>query len=181
MTAMHKDFEDLSAYGLSREKEEALLRTQSECSFIWSRKDGWPVGVTMTYIYRDGKIWMTTSGQHPRVLAVKRDDRCCVVVSSAGAGEITMVAGSRPAMAKGQATTIKGRCSILTDEKTKQWFFHEFAAAVFPDDRARQDGFIRMMDSPRRAIMCVTPEGDHITWDNDKMLVGTGGAVGGES
>ncbi len=65
---MHKDFEDLSDYALSREKEEALLRTQSECTFIWSRKDGWPVGVTMTYIYRDGKIWMTTSGQHPRVL-----------------------------------------------------------------------------------------------------------------
>ena len=178
---MHKDFEDLSDYALSREKEEKLLRTQSECTFIWSRKDGWPVGVTMTYIYRDGKIWMTTSGQHPRVLAVKRDGRCCIVVSSAGAGEIPMVAGSRATMLKGQATTIKGRCTIMTDDQTKQWFFREFSASVFPDDQARQDGFIRMMDSPRRSIMCVTPEGPHITWDNDRMLALTGGAVGGES
>jgi general stress protein 26 len=178
---MRKSFEDLSGYSLSREDEERLLRTQSECTFIWSRKDGWPVGVTMTYIYRDGRIWMTTSGQHPRVLAVKRDERCCVVVSSAGAGEIPMVAGSVPTMRKGKATTIKGRCKVLSDAQTKAWFFREFAAAAFPHDRAKQDGFVKMMDSPRRAIMCIEPEGEHITWDNDKMLTATGGAVGMES
>ncbi len=178
---MRKSFEDLSGYGLSREDEERLLNTQTECTFIWSRKDGWPVGVTMSYIYRGGKIWMTTSGQHPRVLAVRRDDRCCVVVSSAGAGEIPMVAGSKATMEKGKATTIKGRCKVLTDDPTKQWFFREFAAATFPRDRARQEGFIRMMDSPRRAIMCIEPEGEHITWDNDKLLAATGGAVGEEN
>jgi Pyridoxamine 5'-phosphate oxidase len=135
---MQKDFEDLSRHMLDREDEEELLKAQSECTFIWSRKDGWPVGVTMTYIYRDGKFWMTTSGQHPRVLAVKRDDRCCVVVSSAGAGETPNLEGSRPTMLKGKAATIKGRARILTDPGSKAWFFREFAAAVFAGDRERR-------------------------------------------
>ena len=175
---MRKDFEDFSGFALTPDKEEQLLRTQSECTFIWSRKDGWPVGVVMTYIYRDGKIWMTTSAHRARVLAVKRDERCCVVVSSAGAGEIPMIDGSRPTMRKGFTTTIRGRCRILTDPQTKAWFFRSFAQSAFPHDQAKQEGFIAMMDSPRRAVMCITPEGDHITWDNDKMLAATGGAVG---
>ena len=131
---MRKNFEQISDFNLSHEEEEELIGTQDECTLIWGRKDGWPVGLTMTYIYRDGRIWLTTSGQHARVLALKRDPRCCVVISSAGAGEIPMVAGSAPTMRKGKATTIRGRCEILTDTATKSWFFREFAAAVFPDD-----------------------------------------------
>ncbi len=178
---MRKNFEQISDFNLSHDEEEDLISTQDECTLIWGRKDGWSVGLTMTYIYRNGKIWLTTSGQHARVLALKRDPRCCVVISSAGAGEIPMVAGSVPAMHKGKATTFRGRCEILTDTPTKQWFFREFAEAVFPGDRERQQGFITMMDSPRRAIMCVTPEGDHITWHVGKLHAETGGAVGEES
>jgi general stress protein 26 len=178
---MRKDFEDLSDYTLSHEEEEELLRTQDECTVIWGRKDGWPVGVTMTYIYRDGKIWLTTSGQHARVLALKRDDRCCVVVSSAGAGEIPMLAGSVPTMHKGKATTIRGRCRIMTDEPTKRWFFRAFSEAVFPGNRESQEGFAAMMDSPRRAIMCIVPEGRHLTWNVARLHAATGGAVGKEN
>ena len=52
-------YEDVSIFTLSGDREERLLDEQIECTFMWSTKDGDPVGVIMNYLWRDGKFWLT--------------------------------------------------------------------------------------------------------------------------
>jgi hypothetical protein len=151
-----KDYEEVSNFVLSDEDRERLLATQNECVFVWRTSDGWPVGVVMSYVWRDGKVWLTASAQRPRVSAVGRDERVSVAMSSAG---------TKLPVA---TVTIKGRCEIRRDAETKRWFYPALAAVLVPRDSARQAGFVRMLDSPRRVVLCVTPE-QFITFDGRKM------------
>ncbi len=151
-----KDYEEVSDLTLSGDDQEKLLGSQNECVFVWRTSNGWPVGVVMSYVWRDGKLWLTASSQRPRVAAVVRDDRVSVAVSSLGTG-------APPA-----TVTIKGRCEVLRDADTKRWFYPALAAALIPRDQRRQAGFVQMLDSPRRVVMCVTPE-RFITFDGRKM------------
>src|SRR5271167_1336915 len=98
-----RNYEEVAQFTLEAEACERLLAAQTECTFCWRTADGWPVGVIMSYVWRDGQVWMTASSQRPRVGAVKRDDRVSVVVSSAGT------------QLPPQTVTIRGRCTILDD------------------------------------------------------------------
>jgi len=79
-----RNYEDVSEFRLDPRDCEYLLKTQTECSFVWRMGDGWPIGVVMSYVWYDGKLWTTASSQRPRIAAVRRDNRVCVVISSAG-------------------------------------------------------------------------------------------------
>ncbi len=151
-----RNYEEVAQFTLDSEEREELLKTQNECTFIWSMRDGWPIGVIMSYVWRDGKVWMTASSQRPRIPAVRRDNRVSVVVSSAGT------------QLPPRTATIRGRCKLYEDETTKQWFYPELAKALIPGDSVRQGRFITMLDSPRRVVMCVEPE-KFITFDSQKM------------
>jgi len=151
-----ENYEEVSNLTLTDDDREKLLKTQNECVFTWRTADGWPIGIVMSYVWRDGSVWLTASSQRPRIRAVRRDDRVSVAISSAG----TRVA---PA-----TTTIKGRCAILEDAETKRWFYPALAEALIPHDQKQQASFVRMLDSPRRVVMRVTPE-RFITFDGRKM------------
>jgi hypothetical protein len=151
-----ENYEEVSQFNLTSGDQETLLKTQNECVLVWRTADGWPVGVVMSYLWQDRKVWLTASGQRPRVAAVRRDDRVSVVVSSAGTN-------APPA-----TVTIKGRCTIFEDLETKRWFYPALAAVLIPRNEKRQAGFVRMLDSPRRVVMRVTPE-HLITFDGRKM------------
>jgi nitroimidazol reductase NimA-like FMN-containing flavoprotein (pyridoxamine 5'-phosphate oxidase superfamily) len=151
-----ENYEEVSDLTLADEDREALLKAQNECVFNWRTSDGWPIGVVMSYVWRDGKVWLTASSQRPRITAVRRDDRVSVAISSAGTR-------MPPA-----TITIKGRCVILEDVETKRWFYPALAAALLPRSETQQAGFVRMLDSPRRVVMRVTPE-RFITFDGRKM------------
>src|SRR3990170_771298 len=133
------DYEDVSVYPLDPEMQERLLGLQPECSFIWSTRDGWPVGVIMDYVWRDGRVWLTATSQRKRIPAVRRDGRVSVVMSSLG----TELGG-------GKAVTMKGRCILHDDAETRRWFYPALARRLIPEDEERQAGFVRMLDSPRR-------------------------------
>jgi len=151
-----ENYEEVSQLTLTDDDRDALLKNQNECVFVWRTSDGWPIGVVMSYVWRDGRRWLTASGQRPRVSAARRDDRVSVVISSAGMG-------TPPA-----AATIKGRCAILEDVETKRFFYPVLAAALIPGNKRQQAGFVRMLDSPGRVVMRVTPE-RFITFDGRKM------------
>jgi general stress protein 26 len=110
----------------------------------------------MSYVWREGKVWLTASRQRPRVAAVRRDDRVSVAISSAGTR-------MPPA-----TITIRGRCKVLDDNETKRWFYPALAAALIPGNEKQQAGFVQMLESPRRIVMAVTPE-HFITFDGRKM------------
>lgn len=151
-----RNYEEVAQFTLETEACERLLGTQTECTFCWRTADGWPLGIIMSYVWRNGQVWMTASSQRPRVGAVKRDARVSVVVSSAGT------------QLPPQTVTIKGRCRILDDAATKQWFYPALAQVLIPDSAKRQERFVAMLDSPRRVVMAVKPD-KLITFDSEKM------------
>jgi hypothetical protein len=152
-----RDYEDVTKYGLDQGNEAELLARQIECTFIWSNSEGHPLGVIMNYVFRDGRFWLTASSQRARVPAVRRDPRVSVVVTSRGSGITTS-----------KSLTYKGRCVVREDEATKAWFYPALAAAVRPGDAEAAAAFVRHLDSPRRVVLEVVPEG-RIGFDSTRM------------
>ena len=152
-----QDYEDVTKYDLDAADEEKLLLAHNECTFIWANKEGWPVGVIMSYIWRKGAFWLTASSQRARISAVRRDPRVCIVVTSTGSP-----------LPRNKAVTWKGTCVIHDDQATKDWFYPELAEALQGHDPLRRDAFAQFLDSPRRVILEVTPT-QRIGYDGAKM------------
>src|ERR1700730_13263302 len=127
-----RDYEDVTVYQLDETGEAELLATQTGCTFIWRNASGHPVGVIMNFVFRDGRFWLTASGQRARVPAVRRDPRVSIVVSSRGSGIVTS-----------KSLTYKGSCHVREDDETKAWFYPALAAAVRPGDPQAQAAFVR--------------------------------------
>jgi general stress protein 26 len=155
------NYEDVTVYTLDESTELELLEAQNELTFIWSTREGWPVGVIMSYVFRDGRFWCTASSQRKRVAAVRRDPRVCVAVTSKG---------SR--LGANKAITYKGLCTLRDDPETKAWFYPALATAINPDDPDRAQRFAQFLDSPRRVIFEITPE-KRIGYDGAKMRIAT--------
>ncbi len=152
-----ENYEDVTVYGLDADVEEQLLLAHNECTFIWSNKEGWPVGVIMSYVWRDGCFWLTAASQRARIAAVKRDPRVCVVVTSTGSP-----------LPRDKAITWKGTCEVLDDPATKAWFYPALADAIMGAGSPRRDAFAQFLDSPRRVVLKVTPT-QRIGYDGAKM------------
>ncbi len=161
MTDEALDYEDVTVYDLDADMEDKLLSAHNECTFIWSNKEGWPVGVIMSYVWRQGRFWLTASGQRARVSAVRRDPRVCIVVSSTGSP-----------LPRDKAITWKGRATVHQDAETKAWFYPELAAALMGSNATAQANFVSFLDSPRRVIFEVEPT-QRIGYDGAKMFKAT--------
>jgi general stress protein 26 len=158
------DCEQVSVYALDDAEREELLRSHAECTFNWSTRDGWPVGVIMSYLWKDGRFWLTAGAHRHRVEAVRRDPRVSVVVTSTGTK-----------LAAGKSITAKGRCTVHEDAETKAWFYPEFSRHLQPDqERAR--AFAKQLDSPLRIVLEVVPE-KWITYDGVKMFLDAAGRL----
>ncbi len=155
-----ENYEDVTLYDLDADLEEQLLLAHNECTFIWSNREGWPVGVIMSYVWRRGRFWLTASSQRARISAVQRDPRVCIVVTSTGSP-----------LPRNKAITWKGTCTIHDDAETKAWFYPELAAALRPTE-AEQAAFAEFLDSPRRVILEVEPT-QRIGYDGAKMAKAT--------
>ncbi len=155
-----ENYEDVTAYDLDADDEERLLLAHNECTFIWSNREGWPVGVIMSYVWRSGRFWLTASAQRARISAVRRDPRVCIVVTSTGSP-----------LPRNKAITWKGRCTVHDDRATKDWFYPELAAALQPAEGARA-AFVEFLDSPRRVVLEVEPT-QRIGYDGAKMARAT--------
>ena len=60
-----ENHEAVSIYYLDPEDRDALLLEQKECVLNWCTQDEWPMGVIHSYIYRNGKIWITARRPSP--------------------------------------------------------------------------------------------------------------------
>lgn len=152
-----ENYEDVSVYGLDEDVEEQLLLAHNECTFIWGNKEGWPVGVIMSYVWRKGRFWLTASGQRARIAAVRRDPRVCVVVTSTGSP-----------LPRNKAITWKGTCVVHEDRPTLEWFYRELADALYGPSSKQSNAFVAFLDSPRRVVLEVTPT-QRIGYDGAKM------------
>jgi len=164
--ALH-DYEQVSVYGLDADAREELLRTHAECAFNWSTRDGWPVGVIMSYLWKDGRFWLTAGAHRHRIEAVRRDPRVSIVVTSTGTK-----------LGPGKSITVKGRCVVHEDAETKRWFYPEFARHLNVDPKGAE-AFALFLDSPLRIVLEVIPE-KWITYDGTKMFLDSVGKLAAE-
>ena len=67
-----------------------------------------------------------------------------------------------------KSLTYKGQCTVHEDATTKAWFYEALAAAVRPGDPDAQAAFVQHLDSPRRVVFEVVPEG-RIGFDSTRM------------
>lgn len=103
-------------------------------------RDGWPIGVVMSYVWCDGKIWVTASSQRPRIAAVRRDKRVSVAISSAGT---SVSAHGHDSWTMPNPRRRRNQGLVLSRAR----------AGANTDDRKRHANFIKILESPRRVVI----------------------------
>ena len=58
MTTDLDNYEQVSIYRLNPDDQEKLLSIARECVFNWCTRDSWPMGVIMSCLWRDGRVWL---------------------------------------------------------------------------------------------------------------------------
>jgi len=139
---MDLNLENTKDYPLADGDVQTLLTEQHECAMTWSTQDGWPMAMLQLFLWRDGRIWTTTSSHKKRVTALGRRPKSCIVVS----GEGTSLGGDR-------SVAIKTTVTIHRDRATKDWFLPAIAAKVNPDNPQTAHLMTQLLDSPRRVVL----------------------------
>ncbi|MCZ6711155.1 MAG: hypothetical protein O7B25_12405, partial [Gammaproteobacteria bacterium] len=145
------DHEMVSIFPFTDDDIDTLMNTSVECVLMWATKDGWPVGVTHAFVWHEGKIWLTFAVHRHRTVAIKRDNRVSINVSSHGypAG----VSAELP----GGAITFKGTGEFFDDDETKSWFYTALAQKLNPGNADGEKFFYDLLDSPLRTVLSITP------------------------
>lgn len=151
-------YEDVSTFRLSDDRERALLDAQTECCFMWTTKEGDPVGVIMNYVVRDSRFWITCTRRRKRVAAITARPRVALAITSRG----TKIGVS-------QAVTYKGTAIIHDDEETKAWFYPALAARVRPESEDRRQAFVHHLSTEGRVVVEIVPDG-RIGFDAEEMF-----------
>ena len=155
------NYDDVSHYTLEEEDEQALIAAQNECTFMWSTKEGWPVGVVMSYVYDRSNFWLSVSSLRVRVQAVAREPRTSISITSKGSD-----------MEAPLSLTYKGTCEVLSDQETIDWFLPTLAKRLRAGDEQAQKEFVRLNNTPNRRVLRFNPV-KKIGFDSRKMRQAT--------
>ncbi len=134
-----------------------LLEQQSECTFVWQGQQD-AMGTVMSFLWADGCVWLTTNDTRPRVAAVRKHRRTCVVVSSAG----TTLGNSR-------CISLRGSCEVVDSREKKDWFYPAFCRKLFPENPRAAQAMHNMLDRDGQVLLCLRP--DSITAYDGKALM----------
>jgi general stress protein 26 len=151
-------YEDVSMFQLIDDRERALLDAQTECCFMWTTKDGDPVGVIMNYVVQDDRFWVTCTRRRKRVAAVEARPRVAIAITSRGTD-----------IGVSQAVTYKGTAVVHDDADTKSWFYPALAARVRPESADRQAAFVSHLDTDGRVVIEIVPD-VRIGFDAEEMF-----------
>jgi general stress protein 26 len=139
---MDLNLENTKDFPLNEATLAQLLDVQHECTMTWTTQDSWPMAMVQLFLWRDGRIWTTTSAHKKRVHALRARPKSCIVVS----GEGTQIGGDR-------SVAIKTTVTIHDDRATKDWFLSAIAAKMNPGDERAAALMTRLLDSPRRVVL----------------------------
>ena len=159
-------YDDVSRYTLDDHDERALIEAQNECTFMWSTRDGWPVGVIMSYVFKDECFWLSVSSLRVRVQAIQRDPRASISITSKGSSLPT-----------GLSLTYKGMCEVFKDRQTIDWFLPALAKQLRLKGEEAQRVFVELNNTDSRRVVRFTPT-KKIGFDGRKMGQATLDAVG---
>lgn len=161
------DHESVSIYRFNDDEIDQFMTDGRECILNWCTKDEWPVGVVHSYVWAKGKIWITFAAHRHRASAIKRNPQVSVVVSRRPDYE-----AEGP---HGQACC-KGTAEFHDDRETLTWFYRLLSQKSFPDDKAGEDDFYSLLDSPLRTLISVTPV-KWITFNSGKSAAHRAGTL----
>jgi hypothetical protein len=94
------------------------------------------------FLWADDCIWLTTDAVQPRIRAIKRHGRACVVISSAGT-----------ALAEHAAFPFAAPAHLLNDSQTRDWFYPRFCQKLFPRQSCAQVTMRPMLDRDGQIIL----------------------------
>lgn len=152
------NYEDVSMFVLSGDREQTLLDKQTECIFMWTTSKAEPVGVVMNFVYTDDAFWITCTRRRKRVPAIEARPRVALAISSRGTD-----------IGISQAVTYKGNARVLDDVATKAWFYPALAAKVRPGNPEAQEAFAAHLDSAGRVVIRIDPD-TRIGFDSEAMF-----------
>lgn len=150
------DYEDLTGCGLSDELEDRLVHTMRNCVFSWVNSKGEPFSVVMSYLPKDGKLWLTAAERRKRITALRRNPRAAICVWGAGSD-----------FGSGRTVTYKGSCVIHDDRETKDWFYPDFSVYLHGEGDSAEV-FQQFLDSPERVVIEFTPD-YKLSFDSELM------------
>ena len=150
-----RDIEDLRGTHLAPTDQDDLLDAQTECTVAYCSREGWPAAVVMSFLRRDGRFWLTAVGGRDHLESLRLDGRLTLVIDNRGTG----LPGRR-------MLAVQGTVVVHEDRATKDWFFPAFAERMAADDPA---AFVRLLDSPNRAVLEVVPTGRRKSHDSRKI------------
>ena len=135
------DYEDLTTMQLDATALDELVRAGGECIFNWTNAEGYPVGVVVAYVWRDGKFWTTCAARRKRVPALRTRPQSGIVINRNG----------KTASYKGDS--IVHAAGDPGFDELKAWFYPVLSGvATAPDDEYRK-AFNKFLDSPHRVII----------------------------
>ena len=151
-------YADVTSFSLDEGRERTLLNTQTECCFMWSTKEGDPVGVIMNFVAHEGRFWLTCTRRRKRVPAIEARPRVAIAISSRGTD-----------IGVSQTVTYKGNAIVHNDEAVKAWLYASLAARVRPANSDQQAAFVHHLDTPDRVVIEIVPD-VRIGFDAENMF-----------
>jgi hypothetical protein len=135
------DYEDLSEMTLTADEITELIGNRGECVFNWTTKDGFPVGVVVAYVYRDGMFWTTCAERRKRVPALRTRPQSGIVINRGG-----------------KTASYKGNSVVHTNadedwNEVKTWFYKALSQTDTHPDNVGFRNFEKFLDSPHRVII----------------------------
>lgn len=140
------DYEDLTTMQLDADALAELVEAGGECVFNWTNAEGFPVGVVVAYVWRDGRFWTTCAERRKRVPALRARPQSGIVINRRG----------RTASYKG-VSTVHAPGDPGFDE-LKAWFYPTLSGAEAAPDDAYRQSFNTFLDSPHRVIIETTAQ-----------------------
>jgi hypothetical protein len=135
------DYEDLTDMRLDAAEVAELIGVRGECVFNWTTKDGFPVGVVVAYVFRDGRFWTTCAERRKRVPALRARPQSAIVVNRAG----------KTASYKGNSIVHTSADADWAEVKT--WFYAALSGTANDPDNLGARNFEKFLDSPHRVII----------------------------
>jgi general stress protein 26 len=139
------DYEDFTKMALSSRQLEELVGESGQCVFNWSTRDGYPVGVVMTYVHRYGSFWLSCAADRKRVTALRARPQSALVVTK-----------------DEKMATFKGNSVIHSRhdadwEQLKAWFYAALAGTERDPDNPAARSFEKFLDGPHQVIVETAP------------------------
>ena len=139
---------------MTAEEQIDFLHTAPKASLATIGQDGFPHVVAMSFLAKDGLIYMTSYGKAQKVLNIRRNPHVGIMIET----------GSRYDEYRG--VMIRGRCEVIEDTAQVAAIMRESRAKATGDSSQSRDEALSR--APKRVLLKVTPE-KVASWDHTKL------------